>query len=84
MLLPSAGTASVLSGLKRRLDERTLRNGLLAESARPEAFLANGGDGEEAERGSLADFGSVQLAGRGLTVDGQGLRSRSFNSKAVL
>jgi len=57
--LPSRGTASALNELKRRLDDRTLRNGLLAESARPEAFLANGGDGEEAERGSLADFGGV-------------------------
>lgn len=51
----------------RRLVDRTLRNGLLAESARPEAFFADGGDGEEAERGSLADIGDAQpfqFAGR--------------------
>ena len=59
-LLPFGRTASALNELKRRLVDRTLRNGLLAESARPEAFLAEGGDGEEAERGSLADFGGVQ------------------------
>lgn len=58
-LLPSGGAPSALSEPGGRLDERTLRNGLLAESARPEAFLADGGDGEEAERGSLADFCDV-------------------------
>jgi hypothetical protein len=59
-LLPSGRTASALNELKRRLVDRALRNGLLTESARPEAFLADGGDGEEAERGSLAVFDGVR------------------------
>lgn len=59
ILLPSGGATSAPKEPRRRLDERTLRKDLLAESARPEAFLADGGDGEEAERGSLADFGET-------------------------
>lgn len=67
-LPPSGGAASALNELKRRLDDRTLRNGLLAESARPDAFLADGGDGEEAERGSLAELEGISVCWSGSSL----------------
>lgn len=59
MLFASGGGTSAESEVGRRLEDRTLRNAFFEESARPDTFLAEGGDGEEAERGSLADFEKV-------------------------